>query len=283
MRNIGKLSLGIALAAMLAALVVGAGVAQGAGDARGGVYERFVAKVAARLGKQPDEVHAAIVAAQGEIADEEVAAGRIPEKRGARIKERAREGRGLGLGVHKGHGHLIGRVTKVSGDTLTIETSRDTKTVRLGKDATVRGPKGAKGGKVTVGSYVRVTGKADSKGVIAAQTVRVMPPMQGIRRAFHDGQAQVAAFLDITPDQFRAQLRAGKSLGEIAGPKRTPELQKLLVHEAGKRVDDAVKAGYLDEKRAAKIREHLPKWAEKVVTRERGMGRHEGHGKSDED
>jgi len=279
MRNIGKLSLGIALAAMLAALVVGVGVAQGAGDARGGVYERFVAKVAARLGKQPDEVRAAIVAAQSEIADEEVAAGRIPEKRGARIKERAREGRGLGLSMHKARGHLMGRVTKVSGETLTIETPRGTKTVRLGKDATVRGPKGAKGAPVTVGSYVRVMGRADSKGAIAAQTVRVMPPMQGIRRAFRDGQAQVATFLDLTPDQLRAQLQAGKSLAEIAGPKRTPELKALLVREAGNRVDDAVQAGYLDEKRAAKIREHLPKWAEKVVARQHGMD----HKESDED
>ncbi len=267
MRNRRTLSLGIALTAMLMALVVGVSVARGAGDARVGVYERFVAKVAARLGKQPDEVRSAMVAAQGEIVDEEVAAGRMPKERGERIKERAHEGRGLGLGLHKARGHLIGCVTKVSGETLTIETPRGTKTVLLGKDAKVRGPKGAD---VTVGSYVRVKGKADRRGTVIARMVHIVPPMQGIRRAFHDGQAQVATFLGLTTDQLRAQLRSGKSLAEIAGPKRTPELEKLLVQQAGKHVDDAVKAGYLDEKRAAKIRERLPEWAKKVVAHERG-------------
>ncbi len=270
MRNRRTLSLGIALTAMLMALVVGVGVARGAGDARGGVYERFVAKVAARLGKQPDEVRSAMAAAQGEIVDEEVAAGRMSTERGQRIKDRAHEGRGLGLGLYKARGHLIGRVTKVSGETLTIETPRGTKTVRLGKDAKVRGPKGEKGTDVTVGSYVRVKGKADGKGTVIARMVHIVPPMQGIRRAFHDGQAHVATFLGLTTDQLRAQLRSGKSLAEIAGPKRTPELEKFLVQEAGKRVDEAVKAGYLDEKRAAKIRERLPEWAKKVVAHERG-------------
>lgn len=270
MRSIRTLSLGIALTAMLIALVVGAGVARGVGDARGGVYERFVAKVAARLGKQPDEVRSAMAAAQGEIVDEEVAAGRMPKERGERIKERTHEGRVLGLGLHKAPGHLIGRVTKVSGETLTIETPRGTKTVRLGKDAKVHGPKGAKGADVTVGSYVRVKGKADGTGTVIARMVHIMPPMQGIRRAFHDGHAQVATFLGLTTDQLRAQLREGKSLAEIAGPKRTPELEKLLLQQAGKRVDDAVKAGYLDENRAAKIRERLPEWAKKVVAHDRG-------------
>ena len=270
MRNRRTLSLGIALTAMLMALVVGVGVARGAGDARGGVYERFVAKVAARLGKQPAEVRSAMAAAQGEIVDEEVAAGRMPKERGERIKERVREGRGLALGLHKARGHLIGRVTKVSGETLTIETPRGTKTVRLGKDAKVHGPKGAKGADVMVGSYVRVKGRADGNGTVIARMVHIVPPMQGIRRAFRDGQAQVATLLGLTTDQLRAQLRSGKSLADIAGPKRTLELEKLLVQQAGKRVDDAVKAGYLDEKRATKIRERLPEWAKKIVAHERG-------------
>lgn len=62
----------------------------------------------------------------------------------------------------------------------------------------------------------------------------------------------VAEFLGMSRSELRAQLRDGRSLAEIAGPERTPELIALIERLARERVQDAREAGRITAEEATR-------------------------------
>jgi polyhydroxyalkanoate synthesis regulator phasin len=85
------------------------------------------------------------------------------------------------------------------------------------------------------------------------------------------GLGQVAKYLDITPQQLRSELRAGKSLAQIATDhgKSIDGLVDAWVAKAKERLDKAVEKGRLTRERADQILQRLTEAAEKAVQRTR--------------
>jgi hypothetical protein len=68
---------------------------------------------------------------------------------------------------------------------------------------------------------------------------------------------EIASYLGITVDQLKADLHAGKSLGDIAGDKKQG-LTDLLVGKANTRIDAAVTASKLTADKAATLKAKVP-------------------------
>ena len=172
----------LALVGLLAVMVAGTVLAgQGDPNGKGGYYERFTSKVAAILGKKPEEVRSAMTQAQKEMEDEAVAQGKVPSERGERIKERIdRTGRpfpGIGrLRHHRGPG-LKGEVTKVTDDRLTIQTRQGEKSVLLDAETAYRSSgQQTNRNAVKTGSRVKVRFEITDEGTVVARLVRILPP-----------------------------------------------------------------------------------------------------------
>ena len=94
-------------------------------------------------------------------------------------------------------------------------------------------------------------------------------PGFGFRHHFHGPKAlfmgsggpleDVAEALGISAKELFSELRAGKTLSEVAKAhgKSIDELEKAVEDASEKRIDEAVKDGKLTEKQADEIREHL--------------------------
>lgn len=67
----------------------------------------------------------------------------------------------------------------------------------------------------------------------------------------------VSEFLGMSRRELRAQLRDGRSLAEIAGPERTPELIALVERLVRERVQDAREAGRITAEDAARATDGL--------------------------
>jgi len=94
--------------------------------------------------------------------------------------------------------------------------------------------------------------------------------VRGIRaRAHRLGPA--TKYLGITPQELRAELRAGKSLAEIATShgKTVDGLVDAIVAPAKARLDKAVASGHLTRQRADELLDRLTDAVEKVVQRVR--------------
>ena len=81
----------------------------------------------------------------------------------------------------------------------------------------------------------------------------------------------LAEHLGMTPEALKQELRSGKSLAEIAGPK-TQELVAALTAKANARIDSALAAGKIDEARATAMREKVGPFIERLVNAKRHVG-----------
>jgi hypothetical protein len=81
----------------------------------------------------------------------------------------------------------------------------------------------------------------------------------------------VAAYLGISPQELRSELRSGKSLAQIATAhgKSVDGLVDAIVAKAKERLDKAVASGHLTRRRADEILERLTDAVEKAVQRVR--------------
>ena len=113
----------------------------------------------------------------------------------------------------------------------------------------------------------------------------------GHGHGFHIGglRAQLDAateLLGLTREELLEQLRAGKSLAEIAGAEKTPQLIDTIVKSIQEQIDTAKASGDLTEARAARITENLRDRVTNLVNRnlpERGFREDRGpghHGRS---
>ncbi|MDP9383284.1 MAG: hypothetical protein M3Q29_24700 [Chloroflexota bacterium] len=163
---------------------------------------------------------------------------------------------------------LVGEVTRVQGNTLTLATPRGERKVQLRNSTVVRSRGAARADSIPVGSRLVVKGEQGSRAVLVAERVRILPAAHIARRPFLGEFPAISAFLGLQPSELREQLRESKSLAEIAGTERTPRLINLIVSNTGKRIDQAVERGDLNEKRAAKIKAKLRERATRFVNRE---------------
>ena len=79
---------------------------------------------------------------------------------------------------------------------------------------------------------------------------------------------EIAEYLGLTPEALREELRSGKSLAEIAGPK-AQGLVDMLTAKAQARIDAALAAGKIDEARAATLKEKAATAVQRLVNAER--------------
>lgn len=79
---------------------------------------------------------------------------------------------------------------------------------------------------------------------------------------------EIAEYLGITPEALKQELRSGKSLAEIAGPK-TQGLIDMLTTKANARIDAALAAGKIDATRAAALKEKSGTLIERLVNAKR--------------
>lgn len=259
----------VVAALLLTVLATGAVLAQGRSEETGSVYDRFTARVATLLGKQPEEVRSAMTQARREMLDEAVAEGKMPAERARKLKERA--GENIFPMLQKGLKGVVGRVAKVDGNRLTLETPQGQKVVTLQADTKIRG-RVKTTAEIEVGDLVRVTGRSGENGSFLARRIQVLKIRQLFKPRFLGEQAAIADFLNMEIKELREELRGGKSLAEIAGPERTQELIDLIVTRIGKRLDETVADGHLSTEQAQKIREKLPQRAAKLVKREHRTG-----------
>jgi len=82
---------------------------------------------------------------------------------------------------------------------------------------------------------------------------------------------EVATFLGITPEDLTQQLRSGKSLAEIAGPK-TQSLVEMLTTKANTRIDAALAADKIDAERAATLKTKAAAAIERLVNAKHPVG-----------
>lgn len=82
---------------------------------------------------------------------------------------------------------------------------------------------------------------------------------------------KAAAVIGISTDQLRTELKAGKSVAEVAG-EHNVDVQKVidaLVADASAKIDQAVADGKLDSTQAADMKSHL---VERITARVNGQG-----------
>jgi hypothetical protein len=80
--------------------------------------------------------------------------------------------------------------------------------------------------------------------------------------------AAIAEYLGITPEALKQELRSGKSLAEIAGPK-TQGLIDMLTTKANARIDAALAGGKIDATRAAALKDKTGPLVERLVNAKR--------------
>jgi hypothetical protein len=107
----------------------------------------------------------------------------------------------------------------------------------------------------------------------AAQDAPRAPKANAPRRAGVRGRVkeraktrrdEIAAYLGITTEDLTQQLRSGKSLAEIAGPK-TQGLVEMLTAKANARIDAAMDAKKIDADRAAAMKTKAATLIERLV------------------
>ncbi len=143
-------------------------------------YQQFINKVAQILGKKPQEVQSAMTQASEDVIDQAVKDGKLTKEQAQEIKSRIQEtGRPFPFFGHHMHGPffpvVVGTVSKVSGNTVTVKTDDGkSKTVQISADTVIRkdGQEATKSD-IKVGEFVRVMGQENSQGVVEAKAVLI--------------------------------------------------------------------------------------------------------------
>jgi hypothetical protein len=81
-------------------------------------------------------------------------------------------------------------------------------------------------------------------------------------------RGEIAEYLGLTPEALQQELKSGKTLAEIAGPK-TQGLVDMLTAKANTRIDAALTAGKIDEARAAALKDKAATAIERLVNTKR--------------
>lgn len=128
--------------------------------------------------------------------------------------------------------------------------------------ATVTATSGGDGGSTT--STVAGRGERGDRGDRGDRNGRVAK----LRRSIMSTSAEA---IGIPVEELRAELRAGRSIAEVAGAKgvEVAEVVDALVATASGKIDAAVESGRLTEQRAQQVEERLRSRFEKVVQRTR--------------
>lgn len=81
-----------------------------------------------------------------------------------------------------------------------------------------------------------------------------------------------AEVIGITPKELAAELKAGRSIAEVAEAKgvETSKVTDALVAKGTARIDQAVANGKITAERAAKAKARLPKLADRIVNHHKG-------------
>lgn len=141
------------------------------------------------------------------------------------------------------------------------------------KDAiTARIDAAVKAGKLTPEQGARLKDRlANAEGLGLRLRGRLALKHPGIVRGIHrlHRLGPVTKYLDITPQQLRSELRAGKSLAQIATAhgKTVDGLVNVIVAPAKARLDKAVEKGRLTRQRADQILGRLTDAVEQAVQR----------------
>jgi hypothetical protein len=93
------------------------------------------------------------------------------------------------------------------------------------------------------------------------------------RRTLIDNQ-ELLTLLKIDDATLKQELKAGKSLADIAGEKKVPEQQviDLLVKDSSQRIDKSVQTGKIAQDKATQMKAKLPDQIKKNVERKGGYG-----------
>jgi hypothetical protein len=101
---------------------------------------------------------------------------------------------------------------------------------------------------------------------------KTAPERRGVRARIKQRvtarRGEIAEYLGLTPEALGQELRSGKSLAEIAGPK-TQGLVELLTAKADARIDAALAAGRIDESRAAALEAKVGPAIERLINAKR--------------
>jgi polyhydroxyalkanoate synthesis regulator phasin len=97
--------------------------------------------------------------------------------------------------------------------------------------------------------------------------------MSGLKAKMGASAEQVAGILGVSVDELKAQVRDGKTLGEIAGDQRDA-LVAALTDAANERIDAAVEKGKLTAERAASLKEKTAERIARLVDEGLPKGRH---------
>lgn len=84
------------------------------------------------------------------------------------------------------------------------------------------------------------------------------------------GLKTTADVLHMTPKDLVSQLRSGKSIADVAGP-RTQAVTDALTAQANKAIDDALANGKITQDQAEKLKANVPARIEKFVNTVRGQ------------
>ena len=89
-----------------------------------------------------------------------------------------------------------------------------------------------------------------------------------VKQGVSTRHAETAEYLGLTPEALKQELRSGKSLAEIAGPK-TQGLVEMLTTKANARIDAALAAGKIDATRTAALKDKAGTAIERLVNAKR--------------
>ncbi|MBX3284625.1 MAG: hypothetical protein R2746_14980 [Acidimicrobiales bacterium] len=93
-----------------------------------------------------------------------------------------------------------------------------------------------------------------------------------LRHALRQAVKTSAEAIGITPKELATELKAGKSIAEVAEAKGVPvsKVTDALVAKGTARIDQAVADGKLTAERAEKAKARLPKLADRIVNHHKG-------------
>jgi ribosomal protein S20 len=126
-------------------------------------------------------------------------------------------------------------------------------------------------GTITQDQADKIKGRVDEKAKALHDQLGARKPLFGAVKVELD---RVAGILGISVDDLKAQLKDGKTLGQIAGDKRDA-LVKALTDDANARIDQAVTDGKLAADKAAELKPQVADRIAKLVdegVRGKGLG-----------
>jgi len=123
-------------------------------------------------------------------------------------------------------------------------------------------------GKISAERAQRLSSRAEQ---VVERIVNAVPKARALPRAQRGVLGIAAAYLDLTRQQLAAELRAGKSLAQVATArgKSVDGLEAALVAPLKRKLDRAVASGRLESARAGTMLDRATKRIERLVNRTR--------------